>query len=120
MEMKKRDPMPTPGEEDEKSGVRKAIDEVKRGVTDAVMDVKEGVGRVTNSPRYGSHGTEPGKPSFAYAAPPRAHAAAPMIDGVAKLQECLRGELSAVETYDLAIRSVKDAELAHLRAPLAA
>jgi demethoxyubiquinone hydroxylase (CLK1/Coq7/Cat5 family) len=32
-------------------------------------------------------------------------------DAVNKLNECLRGELSAVETYDLAMRGVRDLEL---------
>ena len=101
MEMKK--PAPVYRDEDDKSGVRRAID-------DTVMDVKEGVGRVTNDPRYGKDGTEPGQPSYAYATSTNPDSK-PMTDGVAKLQECLRGELSAVESYDLAIQSVKDVEL---------
>ncbi len=112
MEMKKRDPMPTPHEDDEKSGVRRAIDDVKRGVSDAVMDVKEGVGRVTNSPRYGSHGSRTGQAVVCVRVASTSHALPlPMTDGVAKLQECLRGELSAVETYDLAMHAMHDAEL---------
>jgi hypothetical protein len=101
-------PPPVDHDLEQKSGVRRAMDEVKQGMRDAVMDVKEGVGRVVNNPRYGAHGTEPGKSSYAYAT---TTATAAMTDGVAKLQECLRGELSAVETYDLAIRSVKEAEI---------
>ena len=63
--MKKSQPVPAPVVRDhnEESGVRRAMNEVEQGLRDAVMDVKEGVGRVTNNPRYGAHGTEPGKPS---------------------------------------------------------
>src|SRR5438067_4952901 len=91
----------------EKSGVRRAWDEVKQGVEDAVEDVKEGIARVRNNARYGVHGSEPGiaSSSSVVTSPPEAS------DSVDKLQDCLRGELSAVETYDLALRSVKDAEL---------
>jgi uncharacterized protein (TIGR02284 family) len=115
MEMKKPAPVPVYRDDDDKSGIRKAVDGPRSGsvaqvIDDTVTDVKESIGRVTNDPRYGEHGTEPGKPSSSYATTTTG-AAAPITDGVAKLQECLRGELSAVETYDLAINSVKDAEL---------
>jgi uncharacterized protein (TIGR02284 family) len=62
-------------------------------------DLNDDVERVPTTPRVA--GDEPIEPT-----PPRI--ARPALD---KLNECLRGELSAVETYDLALHKVKDAEL---------
>lgn len=80
------------------SGVRSALQSVKQGVSDAVEKVQE-----TLSDRHDDTFDSP------------ADVSSPSLssESADKLNECLRGEISAMETYELALRSVTHIELSH-------